>query len=301
MLLVCASATAQQKGQYVPGQSGLNAGVLPDPGITYTNMSIHYRADSLRDAHGSKVPATGTTEFWAIENFFFYVPRFKIAGAKVAVMAALPAANAALNLPAGVQTGAYGYADTWVQPVTLGWSVARADVSIGYAFTAPTGRYTAGANDNTGSGYWGNNLNTGTTVYLTKNRRTSLSLFTNWEGHGVQSGTNMTPGQAFTDEWGLGQVIPLASDESRLLQLGVIGYDQWQITDNRGDIDPGIPAGLSPHYQVHAVGFQSNFILPKRKVNLFFKYEPEYLAKARPEGHTVVFGASFTFAFPKSK
>ena len=30
----------QQKGQWVPGQFGLNAGVIPDPGITYANLAL---------------------------------------------------------------------------------------------------------------------------------------------------------------------------------------------------------------------------------------------------------------------
>lgn len=42
-------ARAQQKGQYIPGQQGLNAGVLPDPGFTYANMTINYSADMLRN------------------------------------------------------------------------------------------------------------------------------------------------------------------------------------------------------------------------------------------------------------
>jgi hypothetical protein len=59
MALVCASflgaitTTAQQKGQYVPGQFGLNAGVLPDPGFTYANITINYFADTLKDAAGN--------------------------------------------------------------------------------------------------------------------------------------------------------------------------------------------------------------------------------------------------------
>jgi len=36
------SALAQQKGQWVPGQLGLNAGVIPDPGITYANLALNY-------------------------------------------------------------------------------------------------------------------------------------------------------------------------------------------------------------------------------------------------------------------
>jgi hypothetical protein len=44
---------------------------------------------------------------------------------------------------------------------------------------------------------------------------------------------------------------------------------------------------------------QSNFILPPKGLNLFFKYEDEYLAKARPEGRTIVFGFSWTLRDPK--
>ena len=108
----------------------------------------------------------------------------------------------------------------------------------------PTGRYAAGATNNVGSGYFGNHLQTGTTFYLTKNKGTSANLFTNWEVHGHRNGLNgtlKTPGQAFTIEWGLGQILPLKKDLSRLLQLGGIGYDQWQITDNGGVVP--LPGG----------------------------------------------------------
>lgn len=81
----------------------------------------------------------------------------------------------------------------------------------------PTGRYSPGATNNIGSGYFGNHFMTGTTVYITKNRGTSANIFTDWEVHGQKqtSGTNyVTPGQAFTDEWGFGQVLPLNSRSS---------------------------------------------------------------------------------------
>jgi hypothetical protein len=186
--------------------------------------------------------------------------------------------------------------------VNLGWHLKRADVSAGYAFMAPTGRFTSGASDNVGSGYWGNHITSGTTFYITKNKGTSANLFTDWEIHGKKSGTNLTPGQAFTMEWGLGQVLPLKKDFSRLLQLGLVGYDQWQVSNNGGTISVGpisVPASTIPYYSVHAIGFQSNFILPAKGLTLFFKYQDEYLAKARPEGRTIVFGGSFTLRIPK--
>jgi hypothetical protein len=108
--------------------------------------------------------------------------------------------------------------------------------------------------------------------------------------------------QAFTIEWGIGQVLPLKKDFSRLLQLGFVGYDQWQVTNNGGTvIVAGIPApaSLIPYYSVHGIGFQSNLVLPKKDVALFFKYYDEYSAKARPEGRSFVFGGSWTLRIPK--
>ena len=68
----------------------------------------------------------------------------------------------------------------------------------------PPGKFSPGASNNVGSGYWGNNFATGTTFYVTKNKGTSLNLATDWEIHGQKRGINITLGQAFTDEWELG-------------------------------------------------------------------------------------------------
>ena len=81
---------AQQKGQYVPGQYGLNAGIAPDPGFTYANLTVNYSADSLKDSSGNSVPGvTGTYGFWDVENIFYYVPAHKILGGKFFTMAVL--------------------------------------------------------------------------------------------------------------------------------------------------------------------------------------------------------------------
>ena len=61
-------ANGQQKGQYIPGQQGLNTGVLPDPGFTYANLTVNYSADTLRNANGNSVPLTGSYDIWAISS-----------------------------------------------------------------------------------------------------------------------------------------------------------------------------------------------------------------------------------------
>ena len=51
MLMISCTASsilARQKGQYVPGQYGLNAGVVPDPGFTHGNVALNYSAGHVK-------------------------------------------------------------------------------------------------------------------------------------------------------------------------------------------------------------------------------------------------------------
>lgn len=309
ILFACASSvSAQQKGQWVPGQFGLNAGVIPDPGITYGNLALSYSASQLNGANGNSIPGiNGTYSFWVDENVIYYVPKHKFLGGYFMPYITLSYANGELvanitgtNIATG--GGGSGFADTYVQPLILGWHFKRADFNVGYAFLAPTGRFTPGASNNVGSGYWGNDITSGTTVYLTKNKGTTANLATALEFHGQKSGTNITPGQTFTAEWGFGQVLPVKKDMSMLAQVGFVGYDQWQTSKSSGTLTvAGIPLPESriPFYSVHAVGVQANFILPAKNLVGFFKYYDEYHALARPQGRTIVFGFSGTLRIPK--
>jgi hypothetical protein len=302
----------------MPGQEGLNAGILPSPGFTYVNLDINYDAGAFNGPKGNDVPATGTYNVWAVENIFYYVPNKKVLGGNLGFMIIFPtiatgslvADISILQLPdLSAAAGGAGLADLWVQPFTLGWHLKRADINVGDAFMVPTGRYSPGATDNVGTGYFGNHFQTGTTFYITKNKGTSANLFTDWEVHGSRqgvNGTSKTPGQAFTDEWGVGQVLPLKKDFSQLLQAGVVGYDQWQVTANGGTIPIGstglnAPASLIPYYSVHAVGGQLNYILPAKNISLFFKYEHEYESFSHTLGNTIVFGGTWTLLIPKPK
>jgi hypothetical protein len=300
------SALAQQKGQWVPGPFGLNAGVIPDPGFTYANLALNYSAGQLNDSNGNKLPGiTGTYACWVDENIFYYVPKHKFLGGYFMpyvalnwVSGELVASFSGTNLSGA--GGGSGFADIFVQPLNMGWHFGhRVDFCAGYAFTAPTGRFTQGASNNVGSGYWGNNITSGTTLYITKNKATTANLTTDWEIHGTKSGTNITPGRAFTIEWGVGQVLPLKKDFSRPLQLGFVGYDQWQVSHSGGTLSPGIPQFSLPFYSVHAIGVQANCILPAKSRTGFFKYYDEYHALACPEGRTIVFGFSWTLRIPK--
>ena len=184
----------------------------------------------------------------------------------------LSVTNSALSL-AGEENqstvgGGGGFADSYFQPATLGWHLKRADIMAAYAFFAPTGRFTAGASNNTGSGHWTNAPTAGETFYLTKNKGTAFSAYEMYEFHTTQQGTNIHPGQTFDLDYSLTQILPLQKDMHTLLQVGVVGYGQWQTSNNSG---PGVDPQHPGHYRVNGIGGAANVILPVRKVAVGFK------------------------------
>ncbi len=61
LILVCAvPSRGQFKPQWMPGQVGLNAGILPSPGFSYVNMDVNYNAGTFNGPQGNSVPVTGT-------------------------------------------------------------------------------------------------------------------------------------------------------------------------------------------------------------------------------------------------
>jgi hypothetical protein len=111
-----------------------------------------------------------------------------------------------------------------LQPITLGWHLKRADITIAHALFAPTGKFRPGGTDNTGSGYWTNAPTAGETVYLTKDKATSISAYQVYEFHTTQKGTHIRPGQTFTLDYSLTHVLPLMKDMQTKLLIGLAGY-----------------------------------------------------------------------------
>ena len=165
----------------VARSDGTERGGTPSSGLTYVNMDINYDAGTFNGPQGNAVPVTGNYNVWAVENIFVYVTDTKFIGghlgfevmfptlANGSLVADFPLPNqGATNL--GVSGGGIGLADLWLQPFTLGWHWKRLDFTVGDAFMVPTGRYSPGATNNIGSGYFGNHVETGSTFYLTKNK-----------------------------------------------------------------------------------------------------------------------------------
>jgi hypothetical protein len=184
-----------------------------------------------------------------------------------------------------------GFGDSYYQPLILGWQKDRTAIRAVYGFLAPTGKFQAGTNDNVGSGYWVSTFSSGQTFYLTKTRATSLSAFQMYEIHGIQKDTNIHPGQTLNLDYSLMHNLPLRMDNG--LQIGLIGYNQWQTTDTAG---PSItPEQASAHYRVTTLGFASSLVLPDRKVSLSFKYFREFSNRSTFQGNSIQISSTITF------
>ena len=290
--LVAGQAKAQVRGVYPLGMSVIGSGTLSASGITYTNLFLFYARDQLRGPDGELL-ATGRNSVLMDMNTIAWVSDARmLGGARYSITATIPIANNSLTSDSqGAVSGGGGLGDSFYQPVILGWALPRADVKVAYGFLAPTGRYTAGAADNVGSGYWTHVLSSGQTVYLTSDRATALSAFEMYELHGTQEGTAVHPGQNLDLDYSLTHTLSLRED-LRLL-TGLVGYAQWQTTDKSG---PAVtPAQAAAHYRVYALGIGANLLLPTRQMALGIRYFDEFAARSTLEGYSVQISATITF------
>jgi hypothetical protein len=280
------------RGVYPTGFNATNSGVIPEPGLTYANVFIGYSFDQLRSASGAIVAQNNAADFNDL-NVFEWVTKKKILGANYALAAVLPFGSSSISSPTlGAIGGGGGFSDSYYQPLTLGWHFKRADIQVAYGFYAPTGRFTAGATNNTGSGHWTNSPAAGETFYLTKNKATSVSAYQFYEFHTTQQGTNIHAGQTFNLDYSLMHILPLQKDLHTLLQFGLVGYGQWQTSNNSG---PGVNPGFPAHYRVNALGGAANVILPARKASVGLKLFKEFSNSSTVQGYSLQIVGSLTF------
>ena len=285
---------AQIRGVYPLGMSATNSGVTPESGFTYSNMFLFYSRDEMKGPNG-EITATGQNSVLMDMNGFVWVSKkqIKVLGnPKFSVSATLPIANNSLTSDdLGAISGGGGFADSYYQPFILGWQKKRADIRAIYGFLAPTGKFVSTSSNNVGSGYWTNVLAAGETFYLTGNKATALSAFQMYEFHGTQEDTQIHPGETLDLDYSLTQRFALPQDLQ--LQLGLVGYEQWQTTNKSG---PGVtPLQAGEHYRVNSLGFSSYVILPARKVNLGAKYFKEFSNKSTNQGYSLQIACAITF------
>src|SRR5690242_11096269 len=127
---------AQVRGVYPVGMNATNSGVTPEAGITYSNLFVFFARDEKKDSDGNVV-ATGQNSIMMDLNSFVWVSKGTIGslgGAAFSASATLPVASNSLTSDLVGSLSGGGFADSFYQPVILGWRKKRADIRAIYGF-----------------------------------------------------------------------------------------------------------------------------------------------------------------------
>ncbi|MGZ8226289.1 MAG: SphA family protein [Methylococcaceae bacterium] len=249
---------------------------------------------------GVKITANldANVDMYLIAPTFVWNTGYKFFGADYAMLISLPFANTSvgaaletltdINLAnqavsmskkLSVDDSAFNISDIFVQPLMLGWHGKHYDVSTGYGFYAPSGKYDKNDVANTGLGLWGHQFQLAGAYYPFANKGTALMLAGTYEINHETEGKDFTQGGHFTLNWGLSQFLPIT--DNVLLEFGPAGYSQWQVQDNEGADQPSF---LNSPNQVHAAGGEIGLALPKANAQFTFHYFTEFDAESRFQG-----------------
>jgi hypothetical protein len=260
---------------------------------------------------GVKITADLDTnvDMYLIAPTFVWNTGYKFLGADYAMLISLPFANTSvgaaldtltdINLAnqaismgkkLSVNDSAFDISDIYVQPLMLGWHGKHYDLSTGYGFYAPSGKYDKDDVANTGLGFWGHQFQLAGAYYPFDHKGTALMLAGTYEINHETEDKDFTQGGHFTLNWGLSQYLPVTDDI--LVELGPAGYSQWQVQDNHGADQPSF---LNSPNQVHAVGGQIGLALPKVNAKFTFHYFTEFAAESRFQGDYAGFTAAVGF------
>ncbi|MFH0985343.1 MAG: transporter [Candidatus Omnitrophota bacterium] len=168
----------------------------------------------------------------------------------------------------------YGFGDMLVQPLMLDWRGKHYDLGVNYGFWAPTGSYSSKRAANVGMAFWSQQFQAFGAYYFDKYHKTALITTATYNLNSKNYSKDLTPGQSMTLEYALSHYM-----NSRI-EVGVCGYDQWQISQDRGKA----ARNTNVFYQIHAIGGQFTGWILKEKLSLTAKCYYEYYGGDRFKG-----------------
>jgi hypothetical protein len=240
-----------------------------------------YSADGIKDRNGAEV-LRGSLDTAIYGPGVNVVTGRKLFGANYGFLVVLPWANNRIqgNQDFDSNPGA-GISDTFVQPVSLGWHMPRADVTAAYGLYIPTGRYEDGASNNTGLGMWAQEVLVGTTVYLNAKRTLHAATTATLDFHSKKEDSDTRVGNILNLEGGLGADVLQGG-----LTAGLAYYGTFKLTDDR--FDARLPSLLiRGKHRVWGLGPEVTLAnVASRTVYGFVtvRYQWELGARVAPEG-----------------
>lgn len=219
---------------YPNGIEGLGCGVVPPPGVYWRMYNYFYDADDLKDGHGDSSPVDFDLSVYANANRFLWVTDYTLWGGDFFVSAMIPYVDTSIEITPPMAPGPVvddeesGLGDLYVDAANLIWRGDQWQVGGGLGFFAPTGEYDEDEPASPGKDMWTGMLTFAGTYWFDREKTLSASVLARYEKHGEQDERDVTYGDDFHFEWGLGKTI------TRGVDVGLAGYCQWQLTKDSG-------------------------------------------------------------------
>jgi hypothetical protein len=181
-------------------------------------------------------------------------------GMRYGALAGIPFSTGNLQPSADDTDASFGLGDILITPVALYGKSALFDYQVQFTVWSASGRFSAGADDNRGAGFWSLVYSLGGVFYPGGNRnRWSLSAIARIQQNFTQQGSGIAPGDDVVIDWGIGRVVPL---RARAMEFGVSGFGAWQI-----DSQVGGPSGTQTRrYRYFGMGPEASLPITGRLV-----------------------------------
>jgi hypothetical protein len=290
-LIAAAPAQAQLNTQHIKGSVGLKAGSQPPPHLyVIAPLFWVYNSDEVKNQNGGRLPLNASLTAELFAGGFSLVTTKKILGGFYGFQVLFPvgANNRIQGTEIDANPGA-GLSDSVIQPLSLGWHGKRADALVGYVLYVPTGRYTDGANDNTGLGMWGQELQFGTTAYLTENKQYHAATMVSFNFQSKKEDSETKVGNQMNLEGGVGGDFLKGG-----LTVGLDYYWSFKISDDQIQGFPNV--SIIGRNKAFALGPEVQLALAKSNtVYGFLKvcYMWETYARTAPQGGALTIAATF--------
>ncbi|RKR10074.1 hypothetical protein C8C83_1743 [Flavobacterium sp. 90] len=303
LLFICLSGNAQLKGGHILGAMGLQSGTQnPVNTLSVYIPGYFYSASSLRNANGDKSIANPDLTMTITGVGASYVSDFKILGANYGATVLLPFAANTIQGNSVNATNSLAYTDTYIQPIQLGWHNKRADFVFSYQMYLPTGRFTAGASDNTGLGMFMNEFSGGTTLFFNDKKTFHFSVLAAYELNGKKKDTDIKTGDILSVEGGLGRTFYMMNAEKTapkgILNAGLIYYLQYKVTNDKIPV-PIFGTIETDKDRVAGIGAEINYYHIGCSTSAGFRWIGEVEAVNRFQGNTFFLTLAHVFSFKK--
>lgn len=282
---LAAAMSASAGGHYVPGVEGIQAASVPPPGTYYLGYMVDYNIEQFK-APGSNtdLPGHNTGTVVALANRVAWISNHKVLGADYGMETIVPVIGTSLTInAASISESQTGFGDVYFGPLVLGWHGANWDAVAAAGIWLDTATSSTPAAP--GKGYKSTMLTGGGTYYFDAAKTISGSALMRFETN-TEKSNGFKPGNQVTVEWGIAKMM-------NGYQLGVVGYDQMQVSNDSG------PGASTHSASRHAIG--AEVVLPIMSAGVFLKaaaykeYQSDAGTGAEPKGNLLRF--TFVKAF----